>query len=61
MSKPSETLRPATERRPAVWPWLLMPLAALALYAALWSVRHSTQSRAPAGPAAVDSGDATAQ
>lgn len=36
--------RPAAERRPAVWPWLLMPLAALALFFALRTVRHSTES-----------------
>ncbi|HUN74695.1 MAG TPA: hypothetical protein VMU40_09285 [Steroidobacteraceae bacterium] len=45
-----ETLRavhPPTERRPAVWPWVLMPLAALALFALLYSVRHSRHS----GPA----------
>ncbi len=35
--------RPAAERRPAVWPWLLMPLAALALFFALRTVRHSTE------------------
>ena len=29
----------ASERRPAVWPWLLMPLVALTLYFALHSVR----------------------
>jgi hypothetical protein len=38
-SNPS--LAHASERRPAVWPWLLMPLAALALYLALHSVRMS--------------------
>ena len=28
-----------SERRPAVWPWLLIPLVALALFFALRSVR----------------------
>lgn len=52
-SNPS--LRHAPERRPAMWPWLLMPLAALALYFALHSVRENapqvgspTQSAQPA-------------
>lgn len=49
---PTESLRAAhaaTERRPAVWPWLLMPMAALAIFLLLRSVRHATQSAA-AGP-----------
>jgi hypothetical protein len=53
----------ATERRPAVWPWLLMPLAALAMFLLLRSVRHATQPGA-AGPGATvseDSGDPSAQ
>jgi len=63
-----ETLRAAhsaAERRPAVWPWLLMPLAALALFLVLRSVRHATateQGAAVSGVAAPDdSGDASAQ
>ncbi|HUN27700.1 MAG TPA: hypothetical protein VMU67_15470 [Steroidobacteraceae bacterium] len=61
MSKSSESLHPSTERRPAVWPWLLMPIAALALFLALWSVRHSTAGRAASRPAAQLSDDAAAQ
>jgi hypothetical protein len=34
--------RPSTDHRPAIWPWVLMPLAALALFVALRAVRHST-------------------
>ena len=29
------------ERRPAVWPWLLLPLVALALFFALRSVKQA--------------------
>ena len=36
----------ATDRRPAMWPWLLMPLAALTLYIALHSVRESARPSA---------------
>jgi hypothetical protein len=36
----------AAERRPAVWPWVLMPLAALAMFLVLRSVRHATDSAA---------------
>lgn len=34
--------RPSKQQRPAIWPWVLMPLAALALFFALRTVRHST-------------------
>ncbi|MGH8227783.1 MAG: hypothetical protein ACRET2_14075 [Steroidobacteraceae bacterium] len=44
--------RPLSERRPAIWPWVLMPLVALALFFALRSVRHSTQGGPIAGAAA---------
>jgi hypothetical protein len=53
----------ATERRPAVWPWLLMPLAALAMFVLLRSVRHATEAGAATGPGATlsdDSSDAPA-
>jgi hypothetical protein len=39
------------ERRPAVWPWLLIPLVALALFFALRSVRSSPDAAASATPA----------
>jgi hypothetical protein len=32
--------RPAGERRPAVWPWLLMPAIVLAVYCALLRLHH---------------------
>jgi len=37
------------DRRPAMWPWLLMPLVALALYFALHSVRESAPRDDSAG------------
>ena len=37
------------ERRPAVWPWVLMPLAALAMFVLLYSVRHAALSGVAAG------------
>jgi hypothetical protein len=57
-----ESLRAAhtAERRPAVWPWLVMPLVALAMFIALRSVRQSADNGAPATPGAAvsdDSGD----
>jgi hypothetical protein len=36
----------SAERRPAVWPWLLLPLAALTLFFALKTAKDSL----PAGP-----------
>jgi hypothetical protein len=50
----------AAERRPAVWPWVLMPLAALAMFLVLRSVRHSTDSAAPRTPASDISDDSGA-
>jgi hypothetical protein len=35
-----------TDRRPAMWPWLLMPLAALTLFLALHSIRESAPQEA---------------
>jgi hypothetical protein len=40
----------SSERLPAVWPWLLIPLVALALYFALSKVR-SVQAAGAAGGA----------
>ncbi|MGH8150623.1 MAG: hypothetical protein ACRETB_11705 [Steroidobacteraceae bacterium] len=48
---------PATDRRPAIWPWVLMPLVALSLFFVLRIVRHDTRGSL-LGPAAV-SGDAS--
>ena len=61
--EPLRAAHSAAERRPAVWPWLLMPLAALALFLVLRSVRHATEQGA-AGSGVIapdDSGDTTAQ
>ncbi len=63
--KPPRTARPAerrsaADRRPAVWPWVLMPLAALAMFFVPRTVRHSTQS-GQLGPAVEVSGDTSAQ
>jgi len=39
------------QRRPAIWPWLLMPLAALTIFLTLERLRHASQpnAAAPAG------------
>ncbi len=60
LQKPLKAARPAAERRPAVWPWLLMPLAVLALFFALRTVRHSTES-VPPGQDSDVSGDTSVQ
>jgi hypothetical protein len=39
------------ERRQAVWPWLLVPLVALAMYFALRSARTATTAPEPEPPA----------
>lgn len=52
--------RAALDRRPAVWPWLLMPLAVLAMFFALRSVRHSTDS-SQRGQGSEISGDMSVQ
>lgn len=36
------------ERRPAIWPWLVMPLATLALFYALDQLHHQG-TRTPSG------------
>jgi hypothetical protein len=39
---PSPTLSASTaERRPAVWPWLLLPLVALTMFFALRTVKQA--------------------
>jgi hypothetical protein len=38
----------ASDRRPAVWPWLVMPVIVLLLFYALHRVQHP-----PHGPAAI--------
>ena len=42
------------ERRPAVWPWLLLPLVALALFFALRSVKQAPLRDASHPDVAVD-------
>lgn len=45
------------ERRPAIWPWVVMPLAALALFLALHTVRRAAGTDRPgAAAAAMDAG-----
>lgn len=39
----------ASERQPAVWPWLLLPLVALALFFALREVKAEASRRAGPG------------
>ncbi|MEJ0036313.1 MAG: hypothetical protein WDO68_09535 [Gammaproteobacteria bacterium] len=43
----------ATERRPAVWPWLLLPLVALTMFFFLRTVKQAPQRHA-AHPDAAD-------
>jgi len=46
----SNTLMPtshdANERRPAIWPWVLMPLVVLILFVILYNVRQLPANRA---------------
>jgi len=39
--------REARERRPAVWPWLLMPLVVLLVFYALLRLHQRPEARAP--------------
>jgi len=50
-------MHPATERRSAIWPWLLMPLAALMLFLTLERLRHAAEPGSPAPPATDSSTD----
>ena len=60
----SDPIHPASagtaERRPAVWPWLLLPLVALSLFFALSSMKQARQRPAshPDAPAQAASGEA---
>ena len=47
-AKPS----PSRERRPAIWPWLLMPAAVLAVFFALNRIHHHPAAAGAAGAAA---------
>jgi hypothetical protein len=53
--------RHAPERRPAVWPWVVMPLAALALFLTLHTVRRAGVIGHPAARAAAAVSDAPVQ
>jgi hypothetical protein len=44
----------ASDRRPAVWPWLVMPLVVLLIFYALHRVQHPPSARMPAADAAPD-------
>jgi hypothetical protein len=48
--------RAPRERRPAIWPWLLMPLVVLAVFCALERMHHRP-GRGWAGPWAHSPGD----
>jgi hypothetical protein len=37
----------ASERRPAVWPWLVMPLIVLVVFWLLYRVQHPPTTAAP--------------
>ena len=54
VAQPSNTLIPtshdANERRPAIWPWLLMPLVVLILFVILYNLRQPPAN----GPAGAD-------
>jgi hypothetical protein len=60
----SDPIHPASagtaERRPAVWPWLLLPLVALSLFFALSSMKQAQQrhSSHPDAAAEVAPGEA---
>ncbi len=58
-SEPADTTPAPAERRPAVWPWLVVPLLALALFFALSRFKesrlppaHSESTAAPVEAAA---------
>jgi hypothetical protein len=48
----------ASDRRPAVWPWLVMPLIVLLVFYALHRVQHP-RAGAAAPPAAAESAAAS--
>jgi hypothetical protein len=43
-----------SDRRPAVWPWLVMPLIVLLVFYALHRVQHAPPARVPPADAAPD-------
>lgn len=42
---------PSRERRPAIWPWLLMPAAVLAVFFALNRMHHHQVTGGASAPA----------
>ena len=42
----------ASERRPGVWPWLVMPVIVLLVFYALHRVQHPPQKPSAVAPAA---------
>jgi hypothetical protein len=46
----------ASDRRPAVWPWLVMPLIVLLVFYALHRVQHPPSAQVPADAAPDTSG-----
>jgi hypothetical protein len=45
--EPSPSSDAATERRPAVWPWLLIPLVALTFFYVLHTAKEAPQKTSP--------------
>jgi hypothetical protein len=45
----------ASERRPAVWPWLILPLIVLLVFYALHRVQHPPVAPADTAPGAAGS------
>jgi hypothetical protein len=46
-TKPVSALGKSALRRNAIWPWLVMPLVVLALFAVLHNVRRSGDANEP--------------
>ena len=48
----ADPLHTRSERRPAVWPWLLLPLVVLAIFFALRTAKDAPERARDAAPAA---------
>jgi hypothetical protein len=44
LNEPAKSVSPTPERRTALWPYVVMPLAALVAFFALHSARHSSET-----------------